>query len=229
MGCGCKYNSASAVIKHIEDNGCAVLMLPEKTRDGPSRNLPGAALLTMGRDSPGPQYPPSEASSEDQDTDGGVPLDFSTPRMEGKLPARDIDDASFSRDDWPELDTPATPVKGKEGSHSPESAGGVYLDDDVFSTSMRYDSPSPSPRGATNQPSEAGPSGSTLAAQEAGPSRHAASTRCRATAHLKIRGVNPEKFWNQEKSRYYCNCGASFLYVATFEYHLTMEDETISE
>ncbi|KAI2732026.1 hypothetical protein CBS147332_1165 [Penicillium roqueforti] len=222
MGCGCTYNSASAVIKHIEDKGCPVLMLPEKTRDATSQDLPSAAaILSMGRHSPGPQYPPSEASSEDQDTDGGLPLDFSTPRMEGKRPVRDTNDAIFSLDDWPELGTPATPVKGKEGSSSTESSGGARLDD-----FLSYDSPSPSPRGATNQSSEAG---FTLAVQEAGPSHHARSTRCRATAHRKIQGVDPESFWNHEKSRYYCNCGASFLYLATFEYHLTMEDETISD
>ncbi|CAG8254488.1 unnamed protein product [Penicillium nalgiovense] len=229
MGCGCKYKSASAVIKHIEDKDCPVLTLPDKARDGANYDLHGAAsVLTMGRDSPGPQSPPSDTSSEDPDTDGGVLLDLSTPRMEGKRPARDTNDATIPHDNWPELGAPMTPVKGKAGSSSTESPGGVLLDD-IFGTSMRHNNPFSSPHGATEQSSEAGPSGSSLAVQEAGPSHHVAPVRCRAAAHRKIQGVNPDSFWNHEKRRYYCNCGSSFLYITTFEYHLTMEDETIND
>ena len=83
MGCGCKYKSASAVIKHIEDKECPVLTLPEKSLEGTNYDLHGAtSVLTMGRDSPRPQSPPSDSSSEDSDTDGGVLLDISAPRME---------------------------------------------------------------------------------------------------------------------------------------------------
>ncbi|KAJ6128998.1 hypothetical protein N7471_010215 [Penicillium samsonianum] len=227
-GCGCKYKSASAVMKHIEDKECPVLALPEKAQ-GTNYDLhPAASVLTMGRDSPGPQSPPSDNSSEDTDTDGGVLLDLSTPRMEGKRPARDTDDAYNPHDNWPELGVLETPVKDKAGSTSTESPGGVLLND-IFGTSMRQDNPFPSAIGATEQSSEAGPSGSTLLVQGAGPSQYVAPTRCRATAHRKIQGVDPESFWNHEKSRYYCNCGSSFLYVTTFEYHLTMEDETIND
>ncbi|KAJ6184043.1 hypothetical protein N7519_005344 [Penicillium mononematosum] len=209
MGCGCKYKSASAVIKHIEDKDCPVLTLPDKARDGANYDLHGAAsVLTMGRDSPGPQSPPSDTSSEDPDTDGGVLLDLQTPRMEGKRPARDTNDATIPHDNWPELGTPMTPVKGKAGSSSTESPGGC--------PPRRYFR-------------EAGPSGSSLVVQEAGPSHHVSPVRCRAAAHRKIQGVNPDSFWNHEKRRYYCNCGSSFLYITTFEYHLTMEDETIND
>ncbi|OQE15157.1 hypothetical protein PENFLA_c033G10666 [Penicillium flavigenum] len=229
MGCGCKYKSASAVIKHIEDKDCPVLTLPDKARDGANYDLHGAAsVLTMGKDSPGPQSPPSDTSSEDPDTDGGVLLDLSTPHMEGKRPARDTNGATIPHDTWPELGAPMTPVKGKAGSSSTESPGGVLLDD-IFGPSMRHDNPFQSPHGAPEQSSEAGPSGSSLVVQEAGPSHYVAPVRCRAAAHRKIQGVNPDSFWNHEKRRYYCNCGSSFLYITTFEYHLTMEDETIND
>ncbi|CAG8903569.1 unnamed protein product [Penicillium egyptiacum] len=229
MGCGCKYKSASAVIKHIEDKECPVLTLPDKARDGVNYNLHGAAsVLTMGRDSPGRQSPPSDTSSEDPDADGGVLLDLSTPRMEGKRPARDTNNATIPHDNWPELGAPMTPVKGKPGSSSTESPGGVLLDD-IFGTSTRHHSPFLAPHGATELSIEAGSSGSSLVVQEAGPSRCVVPTSCRATAHRTIQGVDPESFWNQEKRRYYCNCGSSFLYATTFEYHLTMEDETIND
>lgn len=229
MGCGCKYKSASAVIKHIEDKECPVLSLPEKSLEGTNYDLHGAtSVLTMGRHSPGPQSPPSDSSSEDPDTDGGVLLDISTPRMEEKRPARDTADAINPRDDWPDLGAPMTPGKGQGGSTSTESPGGVLLDD-IVSTSMLQDNPFLSAQEATGQLSEAGPSASTLAAQGSDPSNYVKPIRCRATAHRKIQGVDPESFWNHEKSRYYCNCGSSFLYVTTFEYHLTMEDETINE
>ncbi|KAJ5405091.1 hypothetical protein N7465_006375 [Penicillium sp. CMV-2018d] len=229
MGCGCKYKSASAVIKHIEDKECPVLTLPEKSLEGTNYDLHGAtSVLTMGRDSPGPQSPPSDSSSEDPDTDGGVLLDLSSPHMEGKRPARDTDDAIYPHDNWPDLGAPVTPGKGQGGSTSTESPGGVLLDD-IVGTSMLQDNPFLSSHGATEQSSEAGSSGSTLAIQGAGPSNYVKPTRCRATAHRKIQGVDPESFWNHEKSRYYCNCGSSFLYLTTFEYHLTMEDETIND
>ncbi|OQD62282.1 hypothetical protein PENPOL_c013G01694 [Penicillium polonicum] len=229
MGCGCKYKSASAVIKHIEDKECPVLTLPEKSLEGTNYDLHGAtSVLTMGRDSPGPQSPPSDSSSEDPDTDGGVLLDLSSPHMEGKRPARDTDDAIYPHDNWPDLGAPVTPGKGQGGSTSTESPGGVLLDD-IVGTSMLQDNPFLSSHGATEQSSEAGSSGSTLAVQGAGPSNYVKPTRCRATAHRKIQGVDPESFWNHEKSRYYCNCGSSFLYLTTFEYHLTMEDETIND
>ncbi|KAJ5178405.1 uncharacterized protein N7500_001104 [Penicillium coprophilum] len=229
MGCGCKYKSASAVIKHIEDKECPVLSLPDKAREGGSCDLHGtASVLTIGRDSPGPQSSPSETSSDDHDTDGGVLLDISTPRMEGKRPVRDSSDATIPHNDWPELGASMTPVKEKAASTTTESPGGILIDD-VFGTSMHHDSPFPSPRGAIEQSGEAGPSRSNPASQAAGPSGYARPLRSRATAHRKIQGVDPESFWNAEKGRYYCNCGSSFLFVATFEYHLTMEDETIND
>ncbi|OQE45111.1 hypothetical protein PENCOP_c002G08040 [Penicillium coprophilum] len=229
MGCGCKYKSASAVIKHIEDKECPVLSLPDKARGGASCELHGtASVLTIGRDSPGPQSLPSESSSDDHDTDGGVLLDISTPRMEGKRPVRDSSDATIPRNDWPELGASMTPVKGQAASTTTESPGGIPIDD-IFGTSMHHDSPFPSPRGAIKQSGEAGPSRSNPASQAAGYSGYARPIRSRATAHRKIQGVDPESFWNAEKGRYYCNCGSSFLFVTTFEYHLTMEDETIND
>ncbi|KAJ5812936.1 hypothetical protein N7447_009959 [Penicillium robsamsonii] len=228
MGCGWKYKSASAVIKHIEDKECPVLSLPYRACDGANCDFHGTtSVLTIGRDSPGPQYPPSETSSEDQDTDGGVLLDLSTPRMEGKRPVRDSSEAIISRNDWLELGAPMTLVKGKAAGSTTVSPGGIFIDD-THDVSMRHDSPFPS-RGATHQLGEAGPSGSNLATQEAAPSGYARPIRCRATAHRKIQGVDPESFWSAEKGRYYCNCGSSFLFVTTFEYHLTMEDETIND
>ncbi|KGO72617.1 hypothetical protein PEX1_058390 [Penicillium expansum] len=227
-GCGCKYKSAAAVMKHIEDKECPVLALPEKAREGANYDLRGASsVLTMGRDSPGPQSPPSDSSSEDPDTDGGVLLDLSTPRMEGKRPTRGTEDATNPDDNWPELGA-LTPAKEKAASSSTESPGGVFLDD-IFNTTMRLDNPLSSTHGATEDSSEARPSGSALVIQGADPAHYVPLTRCRATAHRQIQGVDPESFWNHEKSRYYCNCGSSFLYVTTFEYHLTMEDETIND
>ncbi|EKV16160.1 hypothetical protein PDIG_09690 [Penicillium digitatum PHI26] len=228
-GCGCKYKSASAVMKHIEDKACPILALPEKAREGANYELHSTtSVLTMGKDSPGPQSPPSESSSEDLDTDGGVLLNLSIPRMEGKRPAHDTGVATHPHDKWLELGAPTTPAKGKAGSSSTESPGGVLLDDN-FGPSIRYDDPFPSAHGAIKQSSGAVPSGSNPVAQGEGPSRYVAPTRCRAMAHRKIQGVDPEKFWNPEKSRYYCNCGSSFLYATTFEYHLTMEDEAIND
>ncbi|KAJ5497326.1 hypothetical protein N7463_009313 [Penicillium fimorum] len=229
MGCGWKYKSASAVIKHIEDKECPVLSLPDRVREGAKCDLHGtASVLTIGRDSPGPQSPPSETSSEDHDADGGVLLDLSTPRMEGKRPGRDSSEPTISHNNWPELGAPMTPVKGKAASSTTDSPGGILIDD-IFGASMRHDGPFPSPRGATEKLGEAGPSRSNLAAQAAGPSGYAHPIRCRATDHRKIQGVDPESFWNTEKGRYYCNCGSSFLFITTFEYHLTMEDETIND
>ncbi|KAJ5200558.1 Zinc finger C2H2 [Penicillium cf. griseofulvum] len=229
MGCGSKYKSASAVIKHIEDKECPVLSLPDKTREGANCDLHGtASVLTMGRDSPGPQSPPSDSSSEDQDTDGGVLLDLSTPRMEGKRPVRGSSDATISRIDWPELGASMTSVQGKAESTITESTGGIPIDD-VLSTSMRHDSPFLSSHEAAEQLGEAGPSGSSLTVRKAGLSSYGRPILCRATVHRKIQGVDPESFWNAEKGHYYCNCGSSFLFVTTFEYHLTMEDETIND
>ncbi|KXG47890.1 Zinc finger, C2H2 [Penicillium griseofulvum] len=215
MGCGSQYKSASAVIKHIEDKECPILSLPDKTRKGPNYDRGTASVLSMGRDSPGP---PSDDSSEDQDSDGGVLLDVSTPRMEGKRPVRDSNDATTSRDDWPELGVPMTSVQGQAESITTESTGGIVIDD-VFSASMRH--------GATEQLGQAGPSGSALTIRKAGASGY--GRPCRASAHHKIQGMDPERFWNADKGRYYCNCGASFLFLATFKYHLTMKDDDINE
>ncbi|KAJ5952750.1 uncharacterized protein N7479_011163 [Penicillium vulpinum] len=230
MGCGCKYKSAAAVIKHIEDKECPVLSLPEKARKGTNCDLHGtASVLTIGRDSPGPQTPSdTSSSSEDQEVEGGVLLDLSTPRMEATRLSGDTNEATTPRNNWPGLGAPMTPLQRMAGSSSTESPGGIIFDD-IFVTSVHQESPFLSPRGGIEQSGEAGSSESTRIFQEAGPSGYARPTRCRATAHRKIQGVDPESFWNAEKGRYYCNCGSSFLFIATFEYHLTMEDETIND
>jgi hypothetical protein len=146
--------------------------------------------------------------------------------MEGKRPIRGSNDATTSRNDWPELGAPMTSVQGQAESITTESTGGIVIDDG-FSTSMRHDTPFQSSHEATEQLGQAGSSGSAPTIRKAGASGY--GRPCRATAHRKIQGVDPESFWNAERGRYYCNCGASFLFLSTFEYHLTMEDETINE
>lgn len=177
----------------------------------------------MGRVSPGLPSLHSDGSSEDEDTDGGVPLNPPSYDVKGKRPSRDVEDATIHHGNWPDLVPPATPLKGKSGSTSTESPGGAPLDTDYTSYFL-------SSHGATQLLGEA-KLGSTSVGPHAGPSRYsdACASPQRATAHGKIQGIDPEGFWNAEKGRYYCNCGASFLYVGTFEYHLTMEDETINE
>lgn len=171
----------------------------------------------MGRVSPGPQLAHSGDSSEDEDTDGGVSLNPSSADVKGKGPSREADMISLPCDDWPDLAAPATPWKKKSGSTSTDSPGGVLLDD-LVESSMPIPSPFPlkSDENSSNLP-------------QAGSSTYTGPSHQRTSIHRHIQGVDPEHFWNSEKGRYFCNCGASFLYVTTFKYHLTMEDETINE
>ncbi|KAJ5782515.1 hypothetical protein N7457_004289, partial [Penicillium paradoxum] len=216
VGCGCKYKSAAAVVKHIEDKECPVLSLPDRIRDGVNFDIRAGSLLAMGRVSPAPHVSRAEDSSEDEDTDGGVPLNLPCADVKGKRPSRGTDEDSLPCDEWPDLAAPSTPWKGKPESTSTDSPGGVLLDD-LVDIPVSRSGPFPLPSASSPQ----GP--------QAGPSNYASFSRQRNTIHGHVQGVNPEHFWNAEKGRYYCNCGASFLYVATFEYHLTMEDETIND
>jgi hypothetical protein len=50
------------------------------------------------------------------------------------------------------------------------------------------------------------------------------------TSHRKLSNVDPQQFWNAERSRFVCNCGTSYATAREFRTHITLDDDsTIKE
>jgi hypothetical protein len=218
------------VIKHIEDMKCPVLSLPERPPDYANYDFPTAGInLTMGAALPGPQPSQDADSSEDSDADGGVPLHPTFDNIKDKGLFREAEVKPFPLDEWPQLGAPGTPKREKSRSISTQSAGGLGLEG-YRDTTVRHVSPFSLAHGLVGESCK-GKHGSTPNVPWAGTGilSHGGPSHHLDTVHSNMHGTNPDQFWNPDKGRFCCDCGASFMYVTTFQYHLTMDDEKINE
>lgn len=215
MGCGRKYKSASAVMKHIEEQECPVLALPERpSRDDECELVDTETIMAIGRVSPRP-YASSDAS-EDED-EGGVLLDVST---EQDIVSEQTPGIIRSDAEWPVLGST------KPDIISTETPGDLSFDvtdsilDQAIPMELRV---APDPRRTQKVLRN------ITAVEQEEQSFLAGLSSSRPNAHGNNTTINPEDFWNEKRRRYVCNCNASFLHVATFMHHIAEEDDDVIE
>lgn len=216
MGCGRKYKSASAVMKHIEEQECPVLALPERpSRDDECELVDAETIMAIGKVSP--KLHDSGDVSEDED-EGGVLLDVSTEqetRSEDTLgPGIMLSDA-----EWPVLGSKKSDVVSTEMGDLAFDMTGSLLDQ-VIPMELRV---TPDPRRTQKVLDDMTP------AEREERSFLAGLSGSRPNAHGNSTTIDPEDFWNEKRRRYICNCNASFLHVATFMHHIAEEDDDVIE
>ena len=213
MGCGRKYKSAAAVMKHIEDKECPILSLPDR---GSREVIGGQSIMEMGRMSPG--LPPSGASSDDEDPEGGVLLDIAADHDTSSLLAPG---AVLSGEQWPKLGSMG-PFREKSDSTSTESTGGVSLI--PTGSLLDQDLPISSQIKTIEHPIE-----EKLQSGEQDQSFLAELSSSLPNAHGNRTVINPKDFWNETRKAYVCNCNASFYHISTFMHHIAEEDDSFLE
>jgi hypothetical protein len=221
VGCGRKYKSAAAVVRHIEDRECPDIRLPERSsREGNFDIIGGQSIMEMSRLSPG--LPHSDYFSEDEDDEGGALLEIAT---EPDISTALDPGAMLSSEQWPGLSSMG-PFRSRSDSTSYESTGSISLL--PTGSILDQDIPISIPIKAVEQPVQRELYGIASSGKQ-DLSFITTLANLQPIAHGNCALIDPELFWNEKRSRYICDCTASFSHASTLMHHIAEEDNTVFE
>ncbi|KAJ5328489.1 hypothetical protein N7452_008879 [Penicillium brevicompactum] len=216
IGCGIKYKSAAAVMKHIEENECPILDLPARVarEDG---LIAGEGFIQSGVASLAEIL--AEDVSEDE-SDGGVPLNMGKDNT-SLASAQGVKPSSTEKADL----GVAGPSRARSNSTSTQSTGGVPLN--PTGPLLTEGIPMPLQFEESSQPTHLVQRSSS--AEDLKRFFRAELAQYLPRAHGTNTTIDPEDFWDEEHGQYICSCNATFSHLSTFTQHLTEKDDAILE